>query len=129
LGEGKTQESVVSMGANLFSVQGFNADVNTSFALSAPQGGEIYFTLDGSDPRQDFSAAVSQQASKFDQGEIIHATANMCNKARVLHQGRWSALLATGVHIVSDDSGLNIAGIMCHPANGIHRTMECFRSI
>jgi len=65
--------------------------VNTPFpvTLSAPQG-MIYYTLDGSDPR-DPDGSVSENATRF-VATPFSITASTVVKARVLDGGQWSAL-------------------------------------
>jgi hypothetical protein len=62
---------------------------DTSITMNAPQG-TIYYTMDGQDPRVIGAAAVSPAALPYSGPVPIHQ--NLTLKARVLHNGEWSAL-------------------------------------
>ncbi|MCD6392036.1 MAG: lamin tail domain-containing protein, partial [Planctomycetes bacterium] len=87
--------------------------VPSGFALeiTAPAG-TIYYTLDGSDPRQTGGAVGGTAYS----GQIT-LTKSVIAKARVLDGGTWSALTEAtfGVGSVADD--LRITEIMYHPTD------------
>ncbi|MCD6394305.1 MAG: lamin tail domain-containing protein, partial [Planctomycetes bacterium] len=90
----------VDSGNNLLSIDNPNA------------GGNIYYTLDGSDPRQTGGAPVGTLYSTQ-----IPLTRSVIAKARVLDGGIWSALneATFGVGPVADD--LRITEIMYHPTD------------
>ncbi len=74
-----------------------------SVALSAQQG-TIYYTVDGTDPRVHGSGAVSPSAVVA--GGEVSIDADTVLKARVLHNGEWSAL---------NEAAYAIAPVVPHP--------------
>lgn len=76
--------------APIFSNYGgdFNQPVNLE--MNSNSGGEIYFTLDGSDPREAISGTISSQALNYQDAILLNT--NSIVKARVNLGGKWSAL-------------------------------------
>lgn len=78
--------------------------------------GDVYYTLDGTDPRQYWTGSVSGTAILFD-GSPITLTRSTTVKARVLNGTTWSALHeATYVDTLILGS-LRITEVMYHPAD------------
>lgn len=72
-------------------VQASNADgARGRVSFAAPARGEIYFTTDGSDPRQEGEGAVSAKATRYADAVMLRASDVL--KARVLNGKTWSPL-------------------------------------
>jgi hypothetical protein len=100
-----------AMGAPEFSHLG--GTVSGGFALSITHtnaGGTVYYTLDGSDPREFGTGAVAESAAIY--GESIVLSANTAIKSRVLQNNSWSALteavftVESGGELDSDGDGM-----------------------
>src|SRR5204862_165745 len=59
--------------------------------LAAPQGGRLYYTTNGADPRVARSGAVAAQALGY--SNTLQVAAPVTLRARVLKSGSWSALV------------------------------------
>ncbi len=92
-----------------FSPTGGPISTGEAVALSAPAG-EVYFTLDGSDPRRS-GGSVSPAAQRAQGPVSLEGTGRL--KARALHQGTWSALAEAFFWV---EIQLRIAEVMYHPA-------------
>ena len=93
-------------------------ELGTEVALSLPgdQGGAIYVTVDGTDPREFGKGAVSPTASRYE--EPIRIDDHTILKARTLDGDEWSAL-AEAEYTVSDPaSGLRFAEIHYNAIGG-----------
>src|SRR5690606_10843107 len=84
---------------------------NTSVTLNAPAG-EIYYTLDGSDPRE-VGGAVSSRAIRYSSAIALNDHALL--KARARSGGVWSALNEASFVIEREFSDLMITELMYHP--------------
>ncbi len=82
--------------------------------LSVPTG-EIYFTLDGSDPRDVATKLPSATARLWDGDSIVLADSTRIH-ARSIDQGQWSALTAA-TFLRVEPPGLRISELMYHPAD------------
>ncbi len=84
--------------------------------MTAPDGGRIYYTLDGSDPRQPLTG--NPIGTLYLGAVMLPDTGTV--KARVLSGGEWSALTVAGfiVGTPADASTLAVSEIMYHPAGG-----------
>ncbi len=83
--------------------------------MSSPVGG-IYFTLDGSDPREDGTGAVSEIALPYE--TPINLTTETTVKARVLADGVWSALREAKFTEANQRPNLRITELMYNPIGG-----------
>ena len=93
-----------------------DAVVPRGFALELERPrdrGRIYYTLDGTDPREYRSGDVSESAEVFDDAIAIGEAAEI--KARILHDGEWSALATRTLYVEQDFSALQITEIMYNP--------------
>lgn len=68
------------------------ADRKSATLKSAPSGATVYYTTDGTDPREAYTGAVSASAQVCAAGTPIEATGSEPVKARVLSGSTWSAL-------------------------------------
>ena len=92
-------------------------DKKVALNMPATSSGIIYFTTDGSDPRQQQTGAVSPQATRYSGPLDISAPAHI--KARILSDGTWSALTeAVFSHNEQATASLRITEIMYHPSGG-----------
>ena len=104
----------------------FGGSVPTGFALmmNAPDGGTIYYTLDGSDPREAVTGAPLGSAY---QGSVTLSETGTV-KARVRSAGNeWSALTAASFVVGTPASAASVAvsEIMYHPVGGTsHEYLE-----
>jgi hypothetical protein len=91
--------------APAFNQPGGTVAVGFNLTMSAPAG-DIYYTLDGGDPRVIFTSAISATARKYVSGTALAIASNATVKARVLSGTSWSALTeaqfqtAPGIQIV-----------------------------
>ncbi len=68
------------------------ADAKSATLKSAPSGATVYYTTDGSDPREAYTGVVSAQAQVCAAGATVEAAGLKPVKARVLSGSTWSAL-------------------------------------
>ena len=92
--------------------------IDDSISLEAPEG-TLYYTLDGSDPRvgelaDPPSNDVSANAIEFSGPFTVDRST--CVKARVLHDGTWSALSEATFTVPI--TGLQVSELMYHPQEG-----------
>ncbi len=98
-----------SVSAPVFSQHG--GSIEAGFALSISKGsGTIYYTTDGSDPRE-VGGAVAGAA--YSAAITLNQTTQV--KARVLSGGVWSAL-TRATFVLDEGSPLRVTEIMYHPA-------------
>jgi hypothetical protein len=98
-----------SIDAPEFSQHGGSFD--SGFSLSITGSGTIYYTTDGSDPREVGGAAVgSSYASAISLEQSTQV------KARCYNDGVWSAL-TSATFLLDEDSPLRVTEIMYHPAD------------
>jgi hypothetical protein len=83
--------------------------------LGEGQSPTIYFTADGSDPRQPVTGAVAPTASAYTRPMILTSTTQI--KAR-FWAGEWSALNEATFKVVEQKSRLAITEIMYNPGGG-----------
>ena len=82
--------------------------------------GEIYYSLDGSDPR-DIGGNVSSSASKIASGGALDLSSSSILRSRVLSNNNWSAeKCITIVKEQSDYSDLKVTEIHYHPLDSIN---------
>lgn len=80
------------------------------------QPGHIYYTTDGSDPRQIGSGEIAPQARLYEQPFAVTATRHI--KTRLWVEGVWSALNEATFRLGPSEVGLTITEIMYHPPDG-----------
>ena len=83
--------------------------------MNAPAG-DIYFTFDGSDPREASTGAVSPTALRFETPITLSNETTV--KARVLADGVWSALREAKFTEASQRPNLRITEMMYNPLGG-----------
>ncbi len=94
----------------------FGGAVSNGFTLAMSHtnlNGQIYFTVDGSDPRQYGSAAVAGSALSYSTSIPINAPTIV--RARVFDSGNWSALVEAVFYPPQDLSKLALTEIMYNP--------------
>ena len=85
--------------------------IPSGFSLTVSGSGTIYYTTDGSDPRE---VGGSVAGTAYTSAITLNHSAQV--KARVLSGGTWSAL-TKATFVLSEDSPLRITEIMYHPAD------------
>ena len=82
------------------------------FALTVSSaGGTVYYTTDGTDPRERFSGAVSASAQPYVNGVPLVLNESTVVKMRTL-DGEWSALASAQFEVASLGTPLAITEIM-----------------
>jgi len=122
LGQLQSQSLYPSVTAPTFNQHGGNISSGFQLTMTAPAG-IIYYTLDGSDPRDQSSAAsphLSDTAIAYVPGNPVSLTASVLVKSRVLSGTTWSALNEAPFFVdtaPADATNLVISEIHYHPAN------------
>lgn len=122
LGQLQSQSLYPSVTAPTFNQHGGNISSGFQLTIAAPAG-TIYYTLDGSDPRDQSSAAsphLSDTAIAYVPGNPVSLTASALVKSRVLSGTTWSALNEAPFFVdaaPADATNLVISEIHYHPAN------------
>jgi hypothetical protein len=114
LGRLRTANLYPSVAPPLFSQ--FGGAVSNGFALvlSHTNGvGGIFYTLEGSDPREYGTGAVAAAARAYESPIAFKGATPV--RARVLSGGNWSALVEAVFYPPQDLSGLQLTEIMYHP--------------
>ena len=82
-------------------------------------GSDLYYTLDGSDPRL-IGGAVSSKAIKWMNGSGFLLSNSASIKTRVIQAGTWSALNFTNILKTNEDySKLKVTELMYHPVDEV----------
>ncbi len=82
------------------------------------QGGVLYYTVDGTDPRIPELSEVSSTAESAENGQTFQITGTTRVRARVLSKGIWSAL-SEHLYLVEDFGiPLRISELMFNPVDG-----------
>ncbi|MCB0210570.1 MAG: lamin tail domain-containing protein [Anaerolineae bacterium] len=91
---------------------------NSEVALNFPAAGqgEIYYTLDGTDPRQAVTGAVSPSVIRYAAPLVLTTTTRI--RARLLADGQWSALAETAFRVADQPNPLQFTEIMYNPPEG-----------
>ncbi len=107
-----------SVGAPVFARHGGEVSRGFLLTISRPggTGGTIYVTLDGSDPRVEFSGDITASAFAYD--SPIELTRPTVVKARIRSGSNWSALTEASFTIPGYWDGLLISEILYHAASG-----------
>ncbi len=79
--------------------------------------GAVYYTCDGSDPREAFSGAVAAGALLATGAPVVLAQSALV-KARVWHTGVWSALAEALFWCTNDNAALRVTELMYQPRGG-----------
>ena len=95
-----------------WSQHGGTFEGSLQLTMSAPAG-DIYFTLDGSDPREASTAAVSTTARRYETPITLSDETTI--KARVLADGEWSALREAKFTEENQQPNLRITELMYNP--------------
>ncbi len=98
-----------------FNQQGGNVSAGFVLTMSAAAG-SIYYTLDGTDPRLQFSGNTSPSARSYTGG--ISLSQSTVVKARARSGGTWSALTEAEFDISALGTPLRITEIMYNPTGG-----------
>ena len=83
-----------------------------------PASGTIYYTLNGADPRQEFSSLPRASAVTHTAGATIAIRQNLTLKARVLQNGIWSALLEVPFRVGAPTGPVQVTELMYQPFGG-----------
>jgi hypothetical protein len=89
--------------APVFSTLGGAVDAGSSLTITAAAG-TVYYTTDGSDPRQ-IGGAVASTASSGASGLSLPIAASCTVKARAYSGGVWSALTEAGFTVTASNAG------------------------
>ena len=79
------------------------------------RSGEIYYTLDSTDPRLLGTGGVSPSAVRFSEDDAVTVTESLEIKARVRRGSEWSPLSEQLLLVEGDGSQLRISELMYHP--------------
>ena len=101
-----------------FNLPGGLVAPNAEVTLDLPptRTGEIYYTLDGTDPRQAVSGEIAPTAVRYAAPLVMTTTTHV--KARLLANGQWSALAETTFRVADQPSSLQFTEIMYNPPEG-----------
>jgi len=109
--------------APIFNQHGGRVDAGFELTMTNPEGdGEIYYTLDGTDPRL-WGGALLPAAIEYDDNPVILYESTLV-KARVMDNGDWSALTEAVFAIGPVKENLRITEIMYHPPDPNHEFIE-----
>lgn len=104
-----------SIDAPGFNHYGGSVGADYELSMTAPEGGTIYYTLDGSDPRE-FGGAVSNGAVAYGGNPVTLAGRTVVG-ARILSGEEWSALTQAEFFVdTAPPSDLSISEIYYNPA-------------
>lgn len=109
LGQIESEGWYPSVDAPTFNQHG--GSIASGFSLSMSGSGTIYYTTDGSDPRD-----IGGSAAGTTYGSTLTLEKSTQVKARVLSGGTWSAL-TTATFLLNEASPLRVTEIMYHPAD------------
>ncbi|SVD75082.1 uncharacterized protein METZ01_LOCUS427936, partial [marine metagenome] len=107
----RAQNLYPSLAAPTFSQHGGSVPTGFNLTLKTSKG-DIYFTLDGSDPRL-AGGALSETANRYSKALPIEGTARV--KSRVRYQNEWSALAEAQFVVEGSLEKLLITEVMYHP--------------
>ena len=122
LGQFKDRGWYPDIEAPVFSRHGGEVGAGFELTIINPAvSGEIYYTLDGSDPRL-WGGAVNPAATRYGASVILYESTLI--KARVRYGGDWSALTEAVFSIGPVKENLRITEIMYHPPDPNHEYVE-----
>jgi len=116
LGQLQSQSLYPPITAPSFSQHGGNVTSGFQLTMTAPAG-TIYYTLDGTDPR-DSGSSISATAIAYAPGNPVSLTTSVLAKARALSGGTWSALNEASFFldtIPADNTNLVVSELNYHP--------------
>nr|WP_226895437.1 FN3 associated domain-containing protein [Luteolibacter marinus] len=105
--EFREEDLYPSIDAPVFSQHGGQLTAGQTVTITA-NGGTIYYTLDGSDPRVEITGAVSPTAMAYAAPLVLSGHKTL--KARVVNGGEWSALNEADFHTMLPESVFKPAG-------------------
>ncbi|MEM6343573.1 MAG: lamin tail domain-containing protein [Bacteroidota bacterium] len=112
-----------------FSLKGGVVVTGFVLSLSNPNNaGDIYYTLDGSDPRE-FGGALSANAQLYNSPITLGGSGVIYVTARVKDGNSWGAKRLYGYILPQDHSGLTINEIHYHPADSLSLEGDSFEFI
>jgi hypothetical protein len=114
------QKLYPTLTAPTFSQHGGSVPTGFKLTLKASKG-DIFFTLDGSDPRLS-GGALSETANRYSKALPIEGTARV--KSRVRYQNEWSALAEAQFVVEGSLEKLLITEVMYHPLRGRSEFLE-----
>ena len=106
-----------SSNAPVFNQHGGRIGAGFGLTMAAPQGGTIYYTLNGDDPRVPFSGAVSNSAATYS-GPVTISQSTVVKARTLLNETNWSALAEAEFKVDSLIVPLRITEIMYNPSGG-----------
>ncbi len=92
--------------------------VARDYALTMSATNEIYYTLDGSDPREFGTGAISPSAALYAAGSPVILSNSVIVKARARFTTNWSALADATFQVAELTIPLRITEIMYNPVGG-----------
>ncbi len=102
-------------------VENFTSDIDITLTNQAASG-DIYYTLDGSDPRK-IGGGISGQAVKIASGGSLSIRSSSILKARIVQDNSWSAVTEiTFVTEQTDYSDFKVTELQYHPLDSINGT-------
>ncbi len=107
---------IASSNAPVFSRHGGFVPPGYSLSMTASNGGVIYYTTDGSDPRVMFTGAVSNSAVAY--ASPLTLNQSVIVKARTLLAGNWSAVTEASFQVAVLGVPLRITEIHYNPQDG-----------
>jgi hypothetical protein len=107
---------VTAVDVPILSLRGGAVPSGFGLIIENPEGSDVYYTLDGSDPRIAFENVPSATALRYD-GEPIVLTESVDVKVRSFQGEQWSALSEGQFSVGANDSGISITEIHYHPAD------------
>ena len=116
----RAQNLYPSLAAPTFSQHGGSVPNGFNLTLKASKG-EIYFTLDGSDPRLS-GGDLSETANRYSKAFHIENITRIKSRAR--YQNEWSALAETQFIVEGSLEKLLITEVMYHPLQGHPEFLE-----
>jgi hypothetical protein len=102
--------------APVFNQHGSNVASGFALTMTASNGGTIYYTTDGVDPRVMYSGVVSASAVAY--AGPVTLNQSVLVKARTLNGGNWSALTEANFAVGSRGVPLRITEISYNPFGG-----------
>lgn len=121
----RTKGLYPAVAAPAFNQNGGNVPDGFQVSLTASSG-TIYYTLDGSDPRQT-GGGVSPSAVAYSGALTLNQSARF--RARVSDGGVWSALNDATFYIIWNFTGLLVTEIMYHPPGTTNSSGDAFEFI